>query len=134
LFVGVSGRTNGAGIAALHEIAEPRGYRVWPIEIQGCLHFKSACTALDDQTLLVNPDWLNSQSLKNLRDRYRVLSIPSAEPFAADVLRIGSRICLPAAFPRTAEMIASLGYDVRPIDLSEFAKAEGGVTCLSILF
>lgn len=134
LLVGVSSRTNGAGIAAMHEIAEPRGYRVWPIEIRDCLHFKSACTVLDDRTLIVNPAWLDLEDIEELRDRYRVVPIPAAEPFAADVLRIGSRICLPSAHPRTAELISGLGYEVRTIDLSEFAKAEGGVTCLSIVF
>jgi dimethylargininase len=134
LFVGVSARTNGAGIAALKEIAEPRGYRVWPIEIRNCLHFKSACTALDDTTLLINPDWLHPDALESLAGRYRLVPIPAAEPFAADVLRIGQQICLPSAHTATADLIARLGYDVRSVDLSEFAKAEGGVTCLSVVF
>jgi dimethylargininase len=134
LFVGVSARTNGAGIAALRELAEPRGYRVWPIDIRDCLHFKSACTALDDTTLIVNPRWLEQDALTNLSNRYRVVVIPPEEPFAADVLRIGNRICLPSAHPRTANLIASMGHEVKTIDLSEFAKAEGGVTCLSVVF
>jgi dimethylargininase len=134
LFVGLSARTNVGGVAALREIAEPRGYRVWPLEIHDCLHFKSACTALDDTTLIMNPSWLDQDSLNGLANRYRLVAIPPEEPFAADVLRISTRICLPDAHPRTANLIASLGYDVRTIDLSEFAKAEGGVTCLSIVF
>jgi dimethylargininase len=132
--VGHSARTNGEGIAALREIAEPRGYRVWPIEIHGCLHFKSACTALDELTLLVNPAWLDITALEELQGRYRIVPIPAEEPYAADVLRIGSRICLPAQHPHTAELIERLGYHVRTVELSEFAKAEGGVTCLSIVF
>jgi dimethylargininase len=134
LFVGVSARTSSSGVAALCEIAEPRGYRVWPIEIRECLHFKSTCTALDDATLIVNPRWLNVDALNSFANRYRVIAIPPEEPFAADVLRIGTRICLPSAHVRTAEMVSKLGYDVRTIDLSEFSKAEGGVTCLSIVF
>jgi dimethylargininase len=133
LLVGISARTNGAGVAALSEIAEPRGYRVWPVEIRECLHLKSACTALDDTTLIVNPTWLNPEGFHGLSNRYRTVAIPPEEPFAADVLRIGPRICLPSAHPRTAELIASMGYEVRTVDLSEFAKAEGGVTCLSII-
>jgi dimethylargininase len=134
VFVGVSGRTNGAGIAAMHEIVAPLGYRVWPIEIHGCLHFKSACTALDDRTLIVNPDWLDGGSLRELSQRYRVMPIPASEPFAADVLRLGAKICSLSAHPRTADLIRGLGFEVRTIELSEFAKAEGGVTCLSIVF
>lgn len=134
LLAGLSGRTNGEGIAALDEIAVPRGYRVWPIGIRECLHLKSACTALDERTLLANPEWIEPDALRGLADRYRIISIPASEPFAADVLRIGSHICLPAAHRQTAELIAQLGYEVVTVDLSEFAKAEGGVTCLSILF
>jgi dimethylargininase len=133
LLVGVTARTNGEGLAALREIAEPRGFRVWPIGVSGCLHFKSACTALDDRTLIVNPNWLEPAALAELRGRYRVVVIPPDEPFAADVLRIGPRIVLPAAHVRTTNSIAGLGYETRTVDLSEFAKAEGGVTCLSIL-
>jgi dimethylargininase len=134
LLVGLSSRTNGEGVAALHEIAVPRGYRVWPVAISGCLHLKSACTALDDLTLLVNPNWLDAGAQKALGERYRLVPIPAAEPFAADVLRIGTRICLPAAHPQTAELVNELGHEVLTVDLSEFAKAEGGVTCLSIVF
>jgi dimethylargininase len=134
LFVGISARTNLAGIACLREIAEPRGYRLWPIEIRDCLHFKSACTALDDRTLLVNPSWLQSDSLAALNERYRIAPVPESEPHAADVLRIGAWICLPDHHPRTAEMIGGLGFRVRRVELSEFAKAEGGATCLSIVF
>jgi dimethylargininase len=134
MFVGLSARTNGQGVAALREIVMPRGYRVWPIEIHNCLHFKSACTALDDITLLVNPNWLPVDALDELRARYRVIAIPASEPLAADVLRIGSRICLSAEHPLTAELISGLGYTIRTVELSEFAKAEGGVTCLSIIF
>jgi dimethylargininase len=134
LFVGLSARTNLGGVAALREVAEPRGYRVWPMAIQGCLHFKSACTALDDRTLLVNPVWLESDALEGLKGRYRVVPISELEPHAADVLRIGSWICLPSHHPRTTEQLEGLGYRVRTAELSEFAKAEGGATCLSILF
>jgi dimethylargininase len=132
--VGISARTNGAGVAALSEIAEPRGYRVWPVEIRECLHLKSACTALDNTTLIVHPRWLSPEALQGLANRYRTVAIPPEEPFAADVLRVGPQICLPSAHPRTADLIANMGYEVRTVDLSEFAKAEGGVTCLSIVF
>jgi dimethylargininase len=98
------------------------------------LHFKSACTALDDRTLIVNPAWLDGDSLRELNGRYRVIPIPASEPFAADVLRLGARICSLSTHPRTADLIRGMGFDLRTIDLSEFAKAEGGVTCLSIVF
>jgi dimethylargininase len=130
LLVGESSRTNRAGIGALDAISRAHdGYRVRFVPVHGCLHLKTACTALDDQRLLVNPAWLDMRALR----KFDVLRVPDDEPWAANVLRIGKSICMAAGQPRTAEMIDGLGFDVRVIDLSEFAKAEGGVTCLSLL-
>jgi dimethylargininase len=134
ILVGSSARTNANGIVSLRAIAERFGYRVRPVLIQECLHLKSACTALDDSTLIVNPRWLGQGDWTGLAREFALVAIPPEEPFAADVLRIGAQICLPAAHSRTAELIDGLGYQTRCVDLSEFAKAEGGVTCLSILF
>jgi len=63
-----------------------------------------------------------------------VVPVDAAEPWAANVLHVGGSVCVGAAFPRTAEMLAGRGYDVRAVDVSEFAKAEGGLTCMSLLF
>jgi dimethylargininase len=130
LFVGKSSRTNDEGIKALVEIAVRFGYKVLPVQLKDCLHFKSACTALPDGSLLVNPAWLDLDALHS----FDLVPIPPEEAFAADVLTIGTIVCVEAAHPRTAELIRSRGFEVKTIDLSEFAKAEGGVTCLSILF
>ena len=130
LLVGVSSRTNPAGVSALHEIARRHGYTVRPVPVRGCLHLKTACTALDDGRLLVNPSWVDASALTG----FELVGVPEEEPWGANVLRVGSRICLAAAHARTAELIGGLGFDVRSVDVSEFAKAEGGITCLSLLF
>jgi dimethylargininase len=93
------------------------------------LHLKSACAALPDRRLLVNPDWLDVRALRG----FELVRIPDQEPDAANALLMGTRVCLPAAHPQTAELVRELGFDVRAVDLSEFAKAEGCITCLSIL-
>lgn len=129
LLVGRSSRTNEAGIAALEQIVDRFGYRVHPVEVRGCLHLKTACTAVDEQTLLVNPDWIDAAALAG----FRLLAAPPLEPWGANVLRLGGRLLLSATHRRTAEQLAHLGHEVTPIDISEFEKAEGGVTCLSIL-
>ncbi|HSZ56592.1 MAG TPA: arginine deiminase family protein [Tepidisphaeraceae bacterium] len=129
LLVGLSSRTNAAGAAALQAIVEPHGYTVTAVPVLRCLHVKSACTALPDGRLLVNPNWIDVTALCG-RD---LVSVPPEEPAAANVRSIGQTVCLPVAFPRTAELIARRGFAVETIDLSEFAKAEGGVTCLSLL-
>ena len=129
LLVGLSSRTNRAGGAALARIVQRHGYRVVSVPVLGCLHLKTACTALPDGRLLVNPAWLDVRGL----DAFERLSIPADEPWAANTLPINERVVLPANHVETAELIGGLGFEIEPLDISEFAKAEGGVTCLSIL-
>jgi dimethylargininase len=129
LLVGVSSRTNAAGVSALAAVARRHGYAVVPVPVRGCLHLKTACTALDDRRLLVNPAWLAVEELRG----FELVGVPEEEPWGANAVRVGTSLCLAAAHVRTAGLVRGLGFDVRVVDLSEFAKAEGGVTCLSIL-
>lgn len=130
LLVGLSSRTNPAGVSALEAVVRRYGYRVVAVPVRECLHLKTACTALDDRCLLVNPAWLDVQALHG----FESVRVPEQEPWAANVAVVGTSVCLAAEQVRTAEQIRALGFEVRTIDLSEFAKAEGGVTCLSLLF
>jgi dimethylargininase len=90
---------------------------------------KTACTALPDGTLLVNPALLDLNALRG----FDSVTVPAEEPWAADTLSIGSRVCVAAEHMRTADLIRKRGIEVEKVDLSEFAKAEGGITCLSLL-
>jgi dimethylargininase len=128
LLVGESCRTNAAGIAALKVVVRRYGYQVSPVPVRGCLHLKTACTALPDGRLLVNPNWLDASALAG----FELLHVPEEEPWGGNVALVGDKVLLAAAHVQTAELIRRLGFTVRPIDLSEFAKAEGGVTCLSL--
>jgi dimethylargininase len=128
LLVGLSARTNFAGVQALENIARRFGYRVSPVAVYGCLHLKTACTALPDGSLLVNPSWVDLQSLAD----FMTVPVPEPEPWAANTLPLGSTVLLAAEHPRTAELLQGRGLDVRLVALSEFAKAEGGVTCLAL--
>jgi dimethylargininase len=129
LYVGTSGRTNRDGIKALDEIARRFGYRVVSIPVTGCLHLKTAVTALPDDSLLVNPAWLPAGAFSGIPR----VEVDPAEPWGANVVRIVNHVLAASAFPRTIDRIRSRGVTVHPVDLSEFAKAEGGVTCLSLL-
>lgn len=128
VFVGLSQRTNPAGIDALRAIIAPFGYEVSAVPVRGCLHLKTGCTALDGHTLLANPDWIDLAPLRE----FEIVNIARAEPFAANVLRIGATI-LAHLFPATIRLIEQRGYAVFPIDISEFIKAEAGLTCMSLL-
>jgi dimethylargininase len=130
LLVGLSSRTNAAGMNAFQAIVRRYDYELLSVPVRQCLHLKTACTALPDQRLLVNPDLLDLGALR----RFGLVHVPEDEPWAANVALVGSNVCLAAEHQRTADMIRQLGFDVKTTDLSEFAKAEGGVTCLSILF
>jgi dimethylargininase len=129
LFVGLSSRTNRAGVSALATVAGRHGYTVVPVPVHDCLHLKTACTALDDRRLLVNPAWIAVGELRG----FELVRVPEEEPWAANTARVGGAVLLAATHVRTADLVRGLGFDVRGVDLSEFAKAEGGVTCLSIL-
>jgi dimethylargininase len=130
LLVGVSARTNKLGIEALEPIVRRFGYKVAPVPVRGCLHLKTACTALPDGRLLINPSWVTAESLHP----FGTLAIPDAEPWGANVLLVGETVCAAAEHAVTMELIERRGFVVRTTPLSEFAKAEGGATCLSLLY
>lgn len=129
LLVGQSSRTNAAGIDALRRICGDYGYQVIPVAVHGCLHLKTACCALPGGRLLVNPAWINTTALAD----FELLTVPKEEPWGANIFCLGTTVCAAASSPHTNALIDELGFEVRTVDLSEFAKAEGGVTCLSIL-
>ena len=129
LYVGQSGRTNDEGIEQLRRHVTPHGYEVRAVRPTGCLHLKTAVTALSDTAVLLNPDWISPAAFEGLD----LIGVDLAEPFAANVVRIGNSVLAAAAFPRTRRLLERHGVEVDEVDVSELAKAEGAVTCCSIL-
>jgi dimethylargininase len=129
LLVGQSSRTNRAGIEALEAIVRPFGYRVVAVPVHRCLHLKTACCALPDGQLLVSFNWLDIAPLTD----FEQIEVPDDEPFGANVLLVGNHVIIEAANVHTAALIRDLGFEVHPTNLSEFTKAEAGVTCLSLM-
>jgi dimethylargininase len=130
LYVGRSGRTNQQGIEQLHRLLEAYDYRVVPVDFSGCLHLKSAATAVADDTVLINPAWVSASAFSGCD----AIVIDPAEPSGANVLRVGDALVYGAQFPRTRELLARRGRDTSGVDLTELAKAEGAVTCCSLIF
>ena len=125
VYVGASSRTNGAGIRALRGIATGLGYRVVAVPIRGALHLRTVATALPDGTIVA---WLDALEQPELLGR--VIAAP--ERIGASVLPLDAEtVLVPASAPETAALIERLGYVVETLDISEFEKMEGGVTCLS---
>ncbi|MDX1429349.1 MAG: arginine deiminase family protein [Rhodothermales bacterium] len=129
IFVGLSSRTNKDGAAMLEAIASSRGYHVTRVPVARCLHLKSAVTAIDDGTVLLNPDRVDRAIFAD----YEVVEIDRREPEAANVLRIGEVLICASGFPFTRSMLDELGCRIISVNMSEFAKAEGAVTCCSII-
>ena len=130
VFVGSSARTNRAGIDQLARMLEPVGYAVRVVPVRGCLHLKSAATALAPDTVLINRVWVPAYAFAGLS----LLDIDPQEPYGANALAVADVVVYPSAFPRTRERLERRGLRVRPVDVDELQKAEGAVTCCSVIF
>lgn len=130
VFVGLSSRTNEAGISQLRALLCPFGYTVDAVPVHGCLHLKSAVTALTSDSLLINRAWTRADAFHD----FDLLDVHPYEPFGANVLRVGGELIYPAEFPRTLERIERRGFKPHLVPAGELAKAEGGVTCCSLVF
>lgn len=129
VYVGLSTRSNQEAIVQLGKQLEEYGYTVTGVTLQDCLHLKSAVTRVDRKTLLINQSWVNPAPF----DGFELINVDPSEPSAANCLPLGDSIIFPTAFPRTAAKLESKGYRVMPVDVSELAKAEGAVTCCSLI-
>ncbi|AXG81345.1 dimethylargininase [Streptomyces paludis] len=126
VYVGRGGRTNAEGVRQLRAAFEPLGARVVAVPVQRVLHLKSAVTALPDATVIGYEPLVDAASLFP-----RFLSVP--EESGGHVVLLGDgKLLLAASAPRTAELLSDLGYAPVPVDISEFEKLEGCVTCLSV--
>jgi dimethylargininase len=126
IYVGRGGRTNAEGIRQFRAIATELGYTVVAVPVTRALHLKSAVTALPDGTVIGHPTLVDNPSLFE-----RYLEVPEAAGVAVVVLTNNS-VLMAASAPKTAALIADLGYRVTTVDISEFEKLEGCVTCLSV--
>jgi dimethylargininase len=126
VYVGRGGRTNGAGIAQLRELVRPLGRTVVPVRLTEVLHLKSAVTALPDGTMLVLDDLVEQGALPPGR--------PVTEEAGCHVVPlVDGTVLISASAPRTRDALEDLGFGTRPVEISEFEKREGCVTCLSVL-
>lgn len=130
VYVGSSSRTNAAGIDQLRRHATRAGYRVQALPVRGCLHLKSAVTAVGPETVLLNPAWLPEDAFAD----YERIAVDPHERHAANAVLLPDRVIYPASFPRTRERLEAAGVKIRPVDVGELAKAEGAVTCCSLIF
>jgi len=129
IFVGMSTRSNREVVIQLNALLEDFGYKVWGVELRDCLHLKTAVTRVNDQTLLINKAWVDASNFPG----YDLIEIDASEPFAANCLPVRGKIIYPTTFPKTRNLLENKGFRIVPVDLSELAKAEGAVTCCSLI-
>ncbi len=130
LYVGRSSRTNDSGIRQLESLVEPYGYTVQEVQVRGCLHLKTAVTALDENTVVAYPPWIDMGPFS----RFRIVAVSHGEADAANTLRLEDTIIVARGFPETEQKIREAGYRVETVDISELRKAEAGLTCSSLIF
>jgi dimethylargininase len=128
IFVGLTSRTNRDGVAALDALLSPIGYAVKAVELTDALHLKTAVTAIAPDLLLLNPAWVPITAFSACHH----IACDPAEPFSGNSLTLGSVTYLSASHPRTADRIRAAGFEVELLDVSEFAKMEAGLTCMSV--
>ncbi|HEY0155828.1 MAG TPA: arginine deiminase family protein [Thermoanaerobaculia bacterium] len=126
IYAGLSSRTNEA---AVEQLARLTGREVTGVRVAGALHLKTAITRVSDDTLLVNREWVDVAPFAG----WKLIDVDPEEPFAGNAVFLRDKLVYPAAFARTRARLEAHGLDVRTIDADELAKAEGGVTCCSLL-
>ncbi len=130
VYVGASARSNADGIARLRAMLAQFRYSVQAVPTRDCLHLKSAVTQVAEDTLLLNPAWVDAGIFAD----YDLIEIDPAEAHAANALRIGNGVLYPSCFPRTQQRLEAAGIAVTTVDVSELQKAEGATTCCSLVF
>ena len=129
IFVGISERTNHAGIKELAGLVEPRGYRVRTVETPpGVLHFKTDCSLVGTDTILSTQRLAASGCFAD----YTVLIVPRGEEAAANTVRLNNTLIMSDGFPKTSEILLTAGFNMVRLNNSECAKIDGGMSCLSL--
>lgn len=128
LYVGISTRTDLAGIRALGGLVAPLGYKVVPVPVAGGLHLKSAATCVDN-LLVHNPAWVSAHHFAGAEP----LAVAPGEALGGNVLLAGETLLTPADSPRTAEALAARGFAIVSLDISEMRKADAALTCMSLI-
>ncbi len=130
VYVGLSSRSNRSGVEQLQRILAPYSYSVKGVEVTGCLHLKSAVTQVNEETLLINPAWVD----RSIFGAMTFIEVDASEPSAANAVWIDDTVLYPSSFPKTQRRLEEAGLSLKIVDATEVAKAEGAVTCCSLIF
>jgi dimethylargininase len=129
-YVGLSGRTNADGIRQLEQFLGPYGYTVSAISLTSVLHLKTGVSYLENNCLLAWGEFITQPEFSD----FTILPVDDSEAYAANSVWINDRVLVPAGFEKTRSLIEAHGYDTLAVDVSEFQKLDGGLSCLSLRF
>jgi len=129
IYIGMSTRSSHEAVTQLQNLLMHWEYKVQGLELTDCLHLKSAVTRVDDHTLLINPNWIDPSHFPG----YNLIEIDPSESYAANCLPVNGSIIFPISFPKTRALLEASGFDVKTVNADELAKAEGAVTCCSLI-
>jgi dimethylargininase len=129
-YIGLSERTNRDGALQMIEFLKAYGYSGSMVTISEALHLKSSVSYLENNNLVVTGELCDMDEFAE----FKQLRIEKAESYAANCVWINNRVLVPVGYPQITEMIEALGYTVIELDVSEFRKLDGGLSCLSLRF
>lgn len=129
IFIGMSTRSTPEAVTQLQGLLDNYGYTVVGVKLTDCLHLKTAVTRVDDNTLLINKNWVSPEHFTG----FDLIDVDSSEPFAANCLPVKDVIIYPTTFPNTQKKLEQKGFKIVNVNLDELAKAEGAVTCCSLI-
>lgn len=130
IYVGQSTRTNAAAHEQLKSFLSPYDYEVIMVPVSKCLHLKTGVCFLGNNAVLINPSWINPEHFKKMT----IIEVDESEPFAANAILLDNLIIHNSAFPLTQKKIKSAGFNLESLSITELAKAEAGLTCISLIF
>lgn len=129
VFVGVSARTNLHAVTQLKKILENTRMSVVPVKVHKVLHLKSACTYLGNGVVILSRGCFDTSVLNGLRK----ITVPKGEEYAADCLAINKTVLMAKGYAETRKRVEQEGFRVEELEMSEFRKEDGALTCLSII-
>ena len=127
LFIGLSKRTNKEAVSALTKLTDQQ---IIPAPVINGLHLKSSATYIGENTIVINPARIDRSTFAG----YELIEVKEEESYAANCLPIGKNVLIADGYPKLAKQISERGFIPHPIPMTEFAKAEGALTCLSLIF
>lgn len=130
IYIGLSGRTNQFAIQQMGTFISDWGYQIVPVKIKHILHLKSACTYIGNDYVVISHGYFDEK----IFSEYHKIIAPEKEAYSANCLSVNGKVLIQKGYPNTKKLIEREGFETMEIEISEFRKGGGSLTCLSIIF